>query len=255
MQDEFQNALKPSQISEAGKLILRYPYYAEIINPLLVYIYENGGESHTIRSKITYKPLADYFDLTETDRLRPEDEILKNGRKSPYWNLLVQRAKDSVYLRYIMPAARGTWPLTNQGIGFAQQLIKNKYASLNQANIHLSEGEKTTYLSTKYERSIIARKICINKYGYKCSACGINLADKYGPIGEDYIHIHHIVPISSIGKNYIINPETDLVPVCPNCHAMLHRKNAPLTVDELKQMLKKAEEQKQSKAQPIQTQD
>jgi 5-methylcytosine-specific restriction protein A len=42
-----------------------------------------------------------------------------------------------------------------------------------------------------------------------------------------------------IGPNYQINPEKDLIPVCPNCHAMLHRKSPPFLPDEIKKNLEK----------------
>ena len=48
----------------------------------------------------------------------------------------------------------------------------------------------------------------------------MSFEDKYGEMGVGFIHIHHIVPISAIGKEYKINYKTDLVPVCPNCHAI-----------------------------------
>ena len=40
-----------------------------------------------------------------------------------------------------------------------------------------------------------------------------------------------------IGKEYQLNVDKDLVPVCPNCHYMLHRKDPPYTIEELKSML------------------
>ena len=55
----------------------------------------------------------------------------------------------------------------------------------------------------------------------------------YGEIGKGFIHVHHLTPVSSIGKEYRLNPQTDLVPVCPNCHNMLHRKEPPYTIAEL----------------------
>ena len=41
-------------------------------------------------------------------------------------------------------------------------------------------------------------------------------------------------------EGYCINPVTDLVPLCPNCHAMIHRGNEarPLPVDDLRKMLR-----------------
>ena len=61
----------------------------------------------------------------------------------------------------------------------------------------------------------------------------------YGEFGQGFIHVHHIVPISKIGKEYKIDPIKDLVPVCPNCHAMLHRGKDEnvLTIDELKKII------------------
>ena len=55
--------------------------------------------------------------------------------------------------------------------------------------------------------------------------------------GQDYIEVHHRVPVSSMGGAYRVDPVTDLVPVCGNCHAMMHRKNPPLSVEELKAQL------------------
>ena len=53
-----------------------------------------------------------------------------------------------------------------------------------------------------------------------------------------FIHIHHVIDISIIGKEYEINPKNDLVPVCPNCHAMLHKQKPALSVEELKSHLR-----------------
>jgi len=36
--------------------------------------------------------------------------------------------------------------------------------------------------------------------------------------------VHHLVPISKIGKKYRVDPIKDLRPVCPNCHAVIHLK-------------------------------
>ena len=67
--------------------------------------------------------------------------------------------------------------------------------------------------------------------------CGIDFKETYGEIGEGFIHVHHVTPISSKGKDYTLDIANDLIPVCPNCHAMMHRRNPPLTVTELKDIL------------------
>ena len=63
------------------------------------------------------------------------------------------------------------------------------------------------------------------------------MVKKYGPIASGFIEIHHKKPLSGIGPDYIINPECDLVPLCPNCHAIIHRQTPELTIDELKEIL------------------
>lgn len=99
------------------------------------------------------------------------------------------------------------------------------------------EGAKKEIVVNRYERSREARDKCIAVNGCKCAVCGMDFEKVYGEIGRGFIHVHHIVPISSIGKEYKLDPVKDLVPVCPNCHAMLHRKEPPHTIQELKEML------------------
>ncbi|WP_461868042.1 HNH endonuclease [Faecalimonas sp.] len=86
------------------------------------------------------------------------------------------------------------------------------------------EGAVSKVLVNKYERSSIARQKCIEYHGCKCSICGINFEKVYGEIGKGFIHVHHIVPLNEINEEYIVDYKKDLIPVCPNCHAMLHRK-------------------------------
>ena len=89
-----------------------------------------------------------------------------------------------------------------------------------------------------YERDRAARQACIDYYGSACAACDLRLEDRYGEVGAGYIHVHHLVPISEIGAEYLVNPVEDLRPVCPNCHAMIHQRTPPLSIDEVRRLLK-----------------
>ncbi|MEW5858750.1 MAG: HNH endonuclease [Cyanobacteriota bacterium] len=100
------------------------------------------------------------------------------------------------------------------------------------------EGAAIQLLVNSYERNPEAREDCIKIYGAKCFVCDFDFGEKYGEIGDGFIHVHHLKPISAIGKQYQINPRTDLRPVCPNCHAMLHRKSPPFSIEEIKSRLK-----------------
>jgi predicted HNH restriction endonuclease len=90
-----------------------------------------------------------------------------------------------------------------------------------------------------YERNSKAKKACIAHYGWDCVVCGFNFEAVYGNEGAHFIHAHHIKPLSEVGEEYRIDPINDLRPICPNCHAMIHRKRAR-SIDELKAVLSKS---------------
>lgn len=102
----------------------------------------------------------------------------------------------------------------------------------------LPEGARERVEVNRYERNRINRTLCIAVHGAACLACGMDFLRTYGDIGRDYIHVHHIVPVSKLGANYLIDPARDLVPVCPNCHAMLHRCDPPLAIDALRAQIR-----------------
>lgn len=106
-------------------------------------------------------------------------------------------------------------------------------------NVVEEEGASYTVTSTRYERSSLNRAACIEVYGTTCSVCSVNFGNFYGKIGDGYIHVHHKIPLSEIDDTYIVNPREDLIPVCPNCHAMLHKRTPPYTTEELQQIIKK----------------
>lgn len=102
-----------------------------------------------------------------------------------------------------------------------------------------AEGELSTIRATRYERDPRNRTACIEHYGATCYACGLDLKDKYGSLAEGLIEVHHKVPISSYGKSIVIDPIRDLVPLCPNCHAAVHRRNPPIDPDELARVVRR----------------
>ncbi|WP_313104187.1 HNH endonuclease [Pseudescherichia vulneris] len=101
------------------------------------------------------------------------------------------------------------------------------------------EGAKKQVTVNSYERNQKARQACIDYYGAACLCCNFNFEKVYGEHGKGFIHVHHIKPLYTLEENYIVNPITDLIPLCPNCHAMIHRGNKVLDLDELKDMLVK----------------
>ena len=104
----------------------------------------------------------------------------------------------------------------------------------NIDELDFREGVVKQVFINAYERNTKAREKCIKIHGLVCVCCGFDFQKAYGDIGYGFIHVHHIKPLSEIRSGYIVNPEKDLRPVCPNCHAMIHRKKPPFTIEEIK---------------------
>ena len=102
-----------------------------------------------------------------------------------------------------------------------------------------SEGSEYEEVTKKHERNPINRELCLKVKGYICSVCGFKFEDKYGEIGKNFIEVHHSVPVSQMGEDHVVDPIKELFPLCSNCHSMIHRKNPPFTIEELKNIINK----------------
>ena len=106
----------------------------------------------------------------------------------------------------------------------------------------LVEGAKRNIVVNTYERNSAARVQCLAAHGVDCVVCGFNFGKRYGLPAEGYIHVHHLRPLSEINASYVVDPKEDLRPVCPNCHAVIHRgKKRPFTLEEVGEMLNAGE--------------
>ena len=99
------------------------------------------------------------------------------------------------------------------------------------------EGATRRISVDAYERDPRARKDCLANHGYACVICEFDFAKVYGDLGKGFIHVHHIRPLGKVGEAYEVNPAVDLIPVCPNCHSMIHRKKSAYTINEIKETI------------------
>jgi 5-methylcytosine-specific restriction protein A len=63
----------------------------------------------------------------------------------------------------------------------------------------------------------------------------------YGEVAEGKLHILHLSHVKSlheIGEEYEVDAVNDLIPICPNCHLVIHTKEPAYTPQEIKKMLK-----------------
>lgn len=111
-----------------------------------------------------------------------------------------------------------------------------------------TEGLEHQYNLTKKERNPELRRKCIEHYkrlwgGHiHCICCGFDFGKAYGKIGEDYIEIHHLTPHSTFEGEHTVDPINDLIPLCSNCHSMIHKgvpgRGTCMTLQELKDIYK-----------------
>jgi len=96
------------------------------------------------------------------------------------------------------------------------------------------EGGAIQVLVNGYERNERARRACIAHFGTVCQVCEFDFARFYGPMGRGVIHVHHRTQLSDRNGEYEVDPIRDLIPVCPNCHAMIHLTRVPLDIELLR---------------------
>jgi len=102
------------------------------------------------------------------------------------------------------------------------------------------EGRKLIRTHVTYERKPKNRALAIEIHGRTCTVCGFNFDETYGKdYADGYIQVHHIKPLSEYEGE--VDPETDLVPLCANCHAMAHRRRTTVTsIEELRALIEEA---------------
>lgn len=186
--------------------------------------------------------LANYIDVQFDVILNPEKENI----------LLMEKLK-------IGKLGDMNWSTQSSGITIPrdiEELLEQEWNDINSSRIvgkscrsellaeeiissdRYFEGAVKSIQVNRYERSSKAREKCIEHHGYNCSVCEVNLKDVYGEIASEFIHVHHKVPLAVIGEKYEIIPIEDLVPICPNCHAIIHRYKPEILIEELKKIIK-----------------
>ena len=99
------------------------------------------------------------------------------------------------------------------------------------------EGRHVKREQEVYVRSASAREQCKRHYECTCQACGHKMEEIYGEIGKGFIEVHHLIPIHLFDDSHDIHPINDLITLCPNCHAMIHKLEDPGDISTLKELI------------------
>jgi hypothetical protein len=142
----------------------------------------------------------------------------------------------------ILRAPQGTnFRVTAQQAATIRQLVISRdfpdELEMEHGQSYLAGGRRRVWVNA-FERDPKARDACLKAHGYRCAVCGFLFEERYGNLGKGFIHVHHLKPLSLTTGTYQLDPITDLRPVCPNCHAMLHQREPILTIEQLRAVLR-----------------
>lgn len=164
----------------------------------------------------------------------------------------VRQLLDGSHVVHVFTRTDDRAPFTYQGVASPDEVLnttpvtvlwrfESRASSPDPAEIkepsRFAEGALQQVTVNAYERNPAARAACIAHYGPTCQVCSMNFEAVYGEIGVGFMHVHHVKPLSGIGREYEVDPIEDLIPVCPNCHAMLHRYEPPLSAARLRAII------------------
>jgi len=105
------------------------------------------------------------------------------------------------------------------------------------AKEYMLHADKFIYgVKARFETDPEIRMKVLKQKGMSCAICGFNYESYYGDVGRGYIQIHQIIKDEKNMGEYDL--EEDFIPICENCHAILHRnRENNLSVSELKQII------------------
>lgn len=100
------------------------------------------------------------------------------------------------------------------------------------------EGKAVKVEYSRRMRSAINRQKAIEIHGSTCAVCGFDFEKTYGDLGRGFIEVHHLNPLGESEEEGEVNPATDLIPLCANCHRMIHRgKDGVLSPTDLRELI------------------
>lgn len=190
--------------------------------------------------KLLFAVIDEYRPFDVAIPFKVDDEYLEEipeKLKHNYWRNGVRPINQTIYEKILshIDSCHIQEPSPNYDLA-EKEPVFNDTSLTYQSKV---EGKPQQVYVTKYERNLRYRKQAIAIHGDTCSACGFNFKAFYGDYADGFIHIHHVEPISEFESPKTINPSEDLIPLCANCHSVIHRKrDKTLSLEELKTMIK-----------------
>ena len=188
----------------------------------------HGGFPYAKKLLAPGAPSAGFDRVAEAGRADLSVEYLALDKR--FRHLFTKAERDEAMSR-LPPLSGSAFP------GLAPPDQPATVGELSEKDVY-KEGDVQRVTVNRYERDRKARDACIAHHGLRCAVCDLSFEERYGEPGKGFIHVHHKRPLHRMRASNLVNPRTDLIPVCPNCHAMLHRREKPYDVEQLRGMLR-----------------
>ena len=231
-----------------GRSLYHFCYQMKVGDLVILKADGNYAGVMEVTSEYEYKQLSEATSIGDYQHQR-KAKILAIDAKA-LWTCAGEKAVEGSNIR--VPLIQCIKPIDMTTKEALSSVEKGKYIAC-PADVYISadevdedtvyqEGAVRQVTVNAYERNPQARRKCIAHYGARCMACKLDFGARYGKAGADFIHVHHLRPLSDISTQYAVNPVEDLRPVCPNCHAVIHRRNPPYSIEEVQEMLREHSE-------------
>jgi 5-methylcytosine-specific restriction protein A len=235
-QDAIVNVLIPRHI-EALQILYGQPNSSATAKTLAELIHPSNPAPITASGRIGKigKSIADYC------KVIPEIYFDGSNERPAYFTVVSDFYKPNVgwTMHNNLRLALENLQLVNRNDNEIIERLTTEIQQFEEKNL-FREGKLVQVLVDRLERNQKARIECIKHHGDKCVVCGFDFGKVYGDIANGFIHVHHINQLSDIKKEYQVDPINDLIPLCANCHSVIHLKKPAMTVEELNNLLKKS---------------
>jgi len=234
--NQFSQVFKVGEVIESGAGERKNAAHLKILTiEDDLFRYQSIHNTNAGRMKYSYLQmlLDDFESLESTSIQKSVNRVLKKANFKPNYSTE----------NYAFSFAKAFHERTNQSIftSTGEFLVDDSSPPTSQEHKYM-EGGRVKVQVELIERDPKARQKCIQHFGAWCRVCEIDFEKTYGSIGKGYIHVHHHRrQLSSTQGKHQIDPINDLVPLCPNCHAMVHRNSKEmLSIEELREHMTKA---------------
>ncbi len=189
------------------------------------------------RCGVDFDSIYELLDKRLLDGLKSKSPIKEEFRRENENTGGVLQQALNVYLAFISSKWHPLRAKAKKQLGKGEKPVVKEPIIANEAETKYEKRESTIErilvegaIQQEREREVHKRnpklrELCIKAYGsrYECVVCGMNFVDVYGEIGKEFIEVHHLYPISETDGEHEVDPAAEMIPLCSNCHSMIHR--------------------------------